>query len=243
MESRKMIYGTFKDSVLDSVGCGDDLPSGAIQFPDEFAGMVGMHRDEFESSWAIKPLSVRVAAGLIVIPQGYKLEGEEVVPMNLTEQVAAGLVKVEASQVLDTKHGDPYIREKTPNERIRDKIDSRPKGYKIVEDSTTFDGLALIPLSLVEQVSMGDITQQTADVIQALSARAERDSRFEASDDAHLQLAREIRVAAKTGTNTAAIEALLEKWDAYADALSAVPDQGGFPWIIDWPARPDGVSE
>lgn len=237
-----MIYGTFKDSILDSISCGDQLPPGAIQFPNDFAGVVGMHREEFDSVWAIKPLSKRVAAELVTIPTGYKINGEDIVPLTLPEQVEEGLVTLAPSQVLDTTHGEPYIRDKTPNERIRDKIDVRPKGYKLVEDKATFDCLALAPLSLAEQVTMGDITQQTADTIQALNVRAERSAHYGPSDDAHLQLERQIRAATKAGADTTALEALLAKWDAYADALSAVPEQGGFPWTVEWPMRPDGVT-
>lgn len=238
-----MIYGTFEDGHLANIGCGADLPAGALQFPDDFAGVVGMHREEFDSAWNIKPLSERVAASLVTLPTGWKLKGEEVVAMDLAEQVAAGLVKVEVAQTLDTKHREPFIRDKTPNERIRDGLDSRPKGYKLVEDSKTYDGLALAQLTLIEQVTMGDITQQTADTIQALNVRAERDARYGSSDDAHIKLERQIRTATKAGTDTAALEALLAKWDAYADALAAIPDQGGFPWTVNWPTRPDGVAE
>lgn len=237
------MYGTFEGSALSSIGCGDDLPTGAIQLPDDFAGVVGMHREEFDSAWAVKPLSERVAAGLVTLPEGWKLNGEDVVPMSIAEKVDAGLVKIEGSQVLDTKHGEPFIRDKTPNERIRDKIDSRPKGMKLIEDEAAFDGLSLAPLSLAEQVTMGDITQATADTIQALNVRAERDVRFGPSDDAHLKIERELRTAKKAGSDITSLEALRDAWDAYADALAAVPEQGGFPWTVEWPARPDGVSE
>jgi len=237
-----MIYGTFKDNVLESIGCSDELPSSAVEFPDGFAGVVGMHRDEFDSAWVIKPLSARVASGLVSIPSGYKLDGEDVVPMSLSEKVTAGLVIVASSQVLDTAHGTPYIRDKTPNERIRDKLDSRPKGYKLVEDTTAFDGLSLTPLTLTEQVTMGDIAQATADTIQALNMRYERTARYAPGDDAIADLNRKLRAAKTAGTDTSDITASIAKWDSYNQALADVPEQVGFPWSITWPTRPDGVS-
>lgn len=153
----------------------------------------------------------------------------------LADRVADGLVVVsEAEKIV----GEAVVA-KTALERIRDGIDSAPTGQKLV---TATDGtLSLEDMTLAEKVAAGQITQATADISQALNMRVERTNRYAPSDDAHLALDRQIRVAEAAGTDTTMLKATLAKWDTYAQALADVPEQGGFPWAIIWPTRPDGV--
>lgn len=74
----------------------------------------------------------------------------------------------------------------------------------------------------------------------ATQARAERDRLMrEAYDPAVMQLLRKRRVIVAASGDTAGIDAQLAEWDAYANALEAVPDQVGFPRDIDWPVAPE----
>lgn len=70
-------------------------------------------------------------------------------------------------------------------------------------------------------------------------ARAERDRLMrEAYDPAVMQLLRKRRVVVAASGDTAGIDAQLAAWDAYANALEAVPEQAEFPSVIDWPTAP-----
>ena len=218
-------YIIIKDSKIVEHLCGS-VPDGAIAVPDGFSGTVGMDAGEFNADWSIKKLSDRIAAGFVSVPSGFKVLNEEIVPMTLQEKVDAKLVTIDAEHVLDTKHGEPFIREKTSNEKIRDGLSNRPKGYKIVENSSTYDGLSLSALSLKEQVEIGDITQQTADTIQALSMRAERDALLAGCDWTQAE-------------DSVLSDEKKAGWKTYRQALRDVPSQGGFPWVITWPVSPD----
>lgn len=69
--------------------------------------------------------------------------------------------------------------------------------------------------------------------------RAERDMRLQDYDKAVAQIQRDMRLA--DASETPALEALLAKWDAYAQALCDLPAQKGAPWTSDtipWPAEP-----
>lgn len=51
---------------------------------------VDTHKDEYETGWKMKPLSVRVAAGHVKVPENHKLENEKVVPMTVEDKWKAG---------------------------------------------------------------------------------------------------------------------------------------------------------
>lgn len=49
------------------------VPSGNIQ--------AGLHIGEYTAEWELRPLSERVAEGYLIIPDGYQLMGEEILPI------------------------------------------------------------------------------------------------------------------------------------------------------------------
>jgi hypothetical protein len=123
-----------------------------------------------------------------------------------------------------------YLQPKTSAERVRDGIDARPKGQVVDVDS---DGNAILRTATVaEQVSLGDMTQATADTINAVTVRAERDARLAGCDWTDT-------VTAQTRLASAELAA----WQKYRQALRDVTKQSGFPsGTIAWPTSPDGVA-
>lgn len=217
--------------------CGAQ-PEGYIEVPDGFRGVVGMCVKEFDDSWNVRPLSERVKEGLVEIAPEFVLDGGNIRPKKLSELVESGLVEVDDYHVLDGEG----IREKTPRELVRDGLIEKPKGLKLVEDAEQPDGLRMEPMTLEEQVTAGEITQAAADEAQGFIIRGERATLFEAYDTAVLKLSREIRLASLDGSDASEKTAELAAWDAYAVALSKIPEQPGFPWVVTWPVRPDGVQ-
>jgi hypothetical protein len=51
---------------------------------------VDTHKEEYETGWKMKPLSVRVANGHFKVPENHKLEGEQIVPMTVEDKWKAG---------------------------------------------------------------------------------------------------------------------------------------------------------
>jgi len=136
---------------------------------------------------------------------------------------------------------DGQVVAKDRYERVRDGIDEAPGGMKLATDE---DGaMSFEAMTVQELVAAGQMTQETADVINATNIRAERSSLLQASDSEIARINREIRTAQKSGTDTAALETELSSWDAYVQALCDVTEQPGFPsGEIVWPERPDGVA-
>lgn len=108
-------------------------------------------------------------------------------------------------------------------ERIVDGIDPLPKGQKLSCDRT-----ALEPMTIQEQVQTGQITEATGAIIQAITARAERDAILAGCD--------------WTQTSDCPFpDDLKAAWRIYRQTLRDIPEQGGFPWMINWPIAPSGV--
>jgi len=83
---------------------------GAAPLPDDFRGVVGMHRDEFRDDWTIRLLSERVAAGYVQTPRGYKLDGEQFVALTQTERYREGLDEIPDGMVLEGETLRPMTR-------------------------------------------------------------------------------------------------------------------------------------
>ena len=141
----------------------------------------------------------------------------------LADRIADGLVVVSAAE----KVVGEMVVAKDRLERIRDGLDPAPKGEKIVEAK---DGtLSLEPMTLLEQAEAGQISRETAEALQALAVRADRAALLSSTDWTQVSdspLSAEERA----------------RWAAYRQALRDIPSQGGFPWPIQWPVRPAGIT-
>lgn len=73
----------------------------AIQIPKGTLIDVGMDIREFDDSWIIRPLSERVADGLIEVPIGKKLVDEKFVSMTQIERYQAGVDPIPVGMVLE----------------------------------------------------------------------------------------------------------------------------------------------
>ena len=71
-----------------------ELPEGAVRVPKGFTGIKGMNVHEFNGNRTLRPLSERVGLGYVKLPEGYKLDGENVVEMTDIEKYAAGVLAV-----------------------------------------------------------------------------------------------------------------------------------------------------
>lgn len=90
-----------------------------------------------------------------------------------------------------------------------------------------------------------EAVKSRADAEQAVSVRAERDRRLQASDT-YMLLDRQGIQAPESGKTFAAWLAFLQglaqmlsgAWAAYRQALRDLPRQPGFPWQVEWPVAP-----
>lgn len=140
----------------------------------------------------------------------------------LADRIADGLVVVsEAEKIV----GETVVA-KDRLERIRDGLDPAPKGQKLIDNEGC---LRLEDMTLEEQVRAGQITQAAADTLQALAVRADRAALLSSTD----------WTQAADSPLSSDDRAL---WAAYRQALRDVPQQGGFPWMVEWPKRPDGIE-
>ncbi len=60
----------------------------------------GRYIDEYTEDWILKPLQQRVDEGIIVVPEGYVIDGEEIRAMTLQERIDAGLAEPPDEPVL-----------------------------------------------------------------------------------------------------------------------------------------------
>jgi hypothetical protein len=91
-----MKYIKVENDIITGVWATDstELPEGATQVPKGFTGIKGMNVHEFDDNWTLRPLSGRVSLGYVRLPEGYKLDGENVVEMTDIEKYAAGVLAV-----------------------------------------------------------------------------------------------------------------------------------------------------
>lgn len=91
-----MKYIRVENDVITGVWATDSatLPEGAVQVPKGFTGIKGMNVHEFDDNWTLRPLSGRVSLGYVTLPEGYRLDGENVVEMTDIEKYTAGVLPV-----------------------------------------------------------------------------------------------------------------------------------------------------
>lgn len=79
--------------IIKSMG---SIPYDKIQVVDiEGDHRIKTHIDEYDKNHRFKPLSVRVKAGHVKLPEGHKLDGENVVPMMQEEKIKNGLLMLD----------------------------------------------------------------------------------------------------------------------------------------------------
>ena len=97
-----MMYAIFRDDKIQSILCGRVIEGmGAVPLPDDFRGVVGMHRAEFLDDWSVRPLSERVEAGHVQAPRGWKAVGDAFIEMSQAEKYRYGVDPVPDGMVLD----------------------------------------------------------------------------------------------------------------------------------------------
>jgi hypothetical protein len=164
------------------------------------------------------------------VPDQFDTTGEDIREYDLNwkvlplaQRISAGLVEVPSGWKVDGERFLPM----NPAERVKAGIDLRPKGF--VLDADTEGNPILRTGTVAEQVANGDMTQATADTINAVNVRAERDALLAGCD----------------WTQAADAPATVNKpaWATYRQALRDLPAQGGFPsGTINWPTPPGGVA-
>jgi hypothetical protein len=118
----------------------------------------------------------------------------------------------------------------TEAERVKAGLDPRPKGQVLDVDA---EGNPILrPATIAEQVANGDMTQATADTINSVNVRSERDALLAGCDWTDTVSA-QARIPA----------ALMAQWQKYRQALRDITTQSAFPsGAIAWPTPPDGVT-
>jgi hypothetical protein len=144
----------------------------------------------------------------------------------LADRIADSLVAIDPHW----KAVGERIEPKTVPELVRDGLVTRPPG--LVLDKNPDGNPILRAGTIVEQVANGDMTQATADIINAVNVRAERDALLAGCDWIDT-------VSAQTRIPAAQ----MQQWLTYRQALRDLTKQGGFPsGAISWPVPPSGVT-
>jgi len=105
-----------EDGIKKSIG---NIPYDKIQA----VNIEGDHRiktnvNEYDKNGFFNPMSMRVKDGYVILPEGWKLDGEEIVPMTIEEKIIDGLIELNP---LMKAIGNNVIP-KTDAELIKDKI-------------------------------------------------------------------------------------------------------------------------
>jgi len=111
-----MKYIKVENDIITGVWATDSatLPEGAVRVPNGFTGIKGMNVHEFDDNWTLRPLSERVSLGYVRLPEGYKLDGENVVEMTEIEKYQSGVLPVPSGYKL----ADGALAEMTLAEKL-----------------------------------------------------------------------------------------------------------------------------
>ncbi len=71
--------------------------------PEDADIIDGLPLASYNDDWTLKPLSQRVAEGLVTVDAGYVLDGEEIRPMTAQERIDAGLDTPPVEQKTDER--------------------------------------------------------------------------------------------------------------------------------------------
>ena len=120
-----------------------------IIIPDNVSVTVGDRLVYYDSDWNRKPDLQLMIEGLIPVPEGYLLGGNELRSMTAIERIAAGLDELQ----LGFKIENGEIIPMTAIERILAGLDEIPKGFKL-------EGGQIIEMSVSKKMKAGLITQE-----------------------------------------------------------------------------------
>ena len=85
-----MEYITISDGKITGHYCGETLPPGAI-IVNDFNGCPGDPVEFYTHTWQRKSDIELIREGLIPIPLGYKLDGDNLTEMSLLEKIQSGI--------------------------------------------------------------------------------------------------------------------------------------------------------
>lgn len=98
------------------------------QIPDDyFQGKVGNDIREFNGNYELLPMSERKEYA--TIPEGFKIEGEEFVPMTLKERIDAGFITPSDYEIWDEEL--EQLRGKTLDELVADGLMTKEERFEI----------------------------------------------------------------------------------------------------------------
>jgi len=82
-----------QDDIVTGIFAGSSVMDGMREVPDNHQLLTGAKLSEYDQDYQLLPLSERVARGVVEVPEGKRLEGDEFVEMTEVEQIKAGLVE------------------------------------------------------------------------------------------------------------------------------------------------------
>jgi len=88
------MFITIENGIISGIYCGLKDEGNEIDVPDNFSGLVGQKVKSFYDDWTIKPLSVLLDEGIEKIPEGYKLENNQFIPMTEIEKMKEGITAI-----------------------------------------------------------------------------------------------------------------------------------------------------
>lgn len=82
-----MEYIKIKDGIIIEHCCGSEKPEGAIEVPAGFPGCIGMKLAALKEDFSgVKPISQQVAEGLLTIPEGMKINAEDIEFIRMSQE-------------------------------------------------------------------------------------------------------------------------------------------------------------
>ena len=115
--------------------------------PDEFPALADV--DERVVDWTthtVKPLSQQVSEGIVIVPEGSKLDGEEIRPMTQVERIEAGLdelpagLKIADGQLVHMPRDERYDAGQITVEQYNDEVRQERHRRYVTESDPLRDG-------------------------------------------------------------------------------------------------------
>ena len=82
-----------QDDIVTGIFASSSVMNGMREVPANHQLLTGAKLSEYDQDYQLLPLSERVARGVVEVPEGKRLEGDEFVEMTEVEQIKAGLVE------------------------------------------------------------------------------------------------------------------------------------------------------
>lgn len=152
------MFAVFENGKMTGMYSGSRAPfqgrADIVDLPDDFDGWVGIDRKALDATGHVLPVAEQVAAGVIVIDQYHRLDGNEIVKKTDAELVVEGLLPIPP----ESKLVDGELVPKTQDELIADGLLGIPEGKKLVDGK-------LVDMTTAEKVVAGLLSVPSGSIL------------------------------------------------------------------------------